>query len=733
MNSISNNYKYRLSKDLEEKIVNFISYSPKIIKHKFDYTEQYYRQVINYVKTTIQKEKFQDQYSISDCGRLMPSRGEKSMSIQTLSGQLKSALFKDIAYDIDMVNASFNICKYIINRFLYAHKPKFKTLIDYANNRSDYLNEEFDKKKYIHILFCKDPAQHKKVYNPVKINKLIDEIKEFRNMVIDNKEIFNIKQWKENAGDNRIGSDISYIIFSIENQILQPVLSNFKEIIIAPTNDGIMIKRDGVNLDEVLEKCNELSSKYGVKFINKDFQKSPIDLSLPVYSVHDQLDNKYDEMKVDFEKKHFIIRNPLIYIIQEGARDLVFYNKGDFKDLTGKYYWEDNSGKPKQFFDMWARDAERREYETITWIPSNAEEHKSQLGKNYNSFDGLKSVEMEEKEWDKNAINLFNDHLDLLVNYEPDGLEYLKNYIAHMFQKTIELPEVALIFKSKQGVGKDLMTSILGDIMGKEYLHKDSRMENIIGNFNEDLENKIIIQLNEVCGKDGHFNREALKDMITAEQFNINRKYGKKLKCNNYIRPFLFTNNLNAIHIPNDDRRYVVFKSGDPKSKEYYGKLVNLKNNKKSVDSIYSFFMKRDISKFNTTNRYISEEYLKLQDHNSNPFYEYIYDICENPKEHLLNETNNEHYITVKDLGIGYKKYLEDNDLEHIIPNTKSTKLIFSDCKSVKATKFYIGGKQCRGYKFNLGILKEYIEKHHHIKEDDGEKIEFDTKELDFV
>ena len=296
-----------------------------------------------------------------------------------------------------------------------------------------------------------------------------------------------------------------------------------------------------------------------------------------------------------------------------------------------------------------------------------------------------------------------------------------------MFQKSATIPEVAIIIKSHQGVGKDLLVNILGEIIGMDLIHKEQRMENCIGNFNEDLENKLIIQFNEVTGSDGHFNREVLKDMITKEQYNINRKYGKKYKCANYSRLLLFTNNLNAIHIPKDDRRYVVLKSGEKQDREYYNKLVSIQKDKDALNSIYSYFMNIDIDDWHpVTNRYISDEYLKLQNHNQNPFYQYIYDeLTDTKRESIYGPTNKDlYFMRSRDLNDGYKRYIQDNQFDFIKVDGKKNKLIFEDFPSVRGNAtFKIDNKQARGFSFDLEAVLDYLELHHVDAEPDDADI----------
>lgn len=727
-----NSQLYSSSIQNQNVIDNFLSLPAKLVKNKFKLDDAYYQSVKRFFQNIKKNNyKINDKFTASNCGRNMGV----GFTIQKLSNELRSEVFKNNAYDIDIVNCSFNIAKYIVNTYFNDKKDEFKTLFKYTLNRKKFLKYKFDKLKWIEILFSSNPKTYikKDIYDN-EFNRLILEISMLQDLLMENIDLFNY-EFKEDANK---GSKVSYIIFQIENQIIQKIIKEFKSIIISPIFDGVIISKD-CDLENVLIRCNEIGSKFGVEFINKEFPQTQLDLDCP--PKYDDIENKYNEMKLDFEKNHFIIENPLIYVKEyesQGQTQFIFMNKGDFKDNVATYNYEDKNGNETPFFNDWLKDKDRRSYKTITWIPSLDESQN--LPENYNTFKGFisKLVNVPEKdkfktineEYDGKSVIRFINHLNLLVNNESEGLEYLKNYIADMFQNPTILPEVAILFKSKQGSGKDLMTSILGSILGRSLIHKDAKMENIVGNFNEDLQNKLIIQLNEVCGNDGRFNREILKDIITTEQFNINPKYGKKLKCNNYARIFAASNNKTPLNIPQDDRRYVVFKCADPiLNEEYYNKLVDIKKDKRALNSIYSYFMNLDITDFKIKNRFISQEYKNLQSATSNPFHEFLYQVCNN-KDELLNikSQGNFDYIKVNDIYAGYETYLSQNSLvEQIKTNRRDMKANMLECEAIE-TKAYYGKIQHRVFKLDFVKLKLHLEKHY-IKDFDEDFVCFDEEE----
>ena len=96
-------------------------------------------------------------------------------------------------------------------------------------------------------------------------------------------------------------------------------------------------------------------------------------------------------------------------------------------------------------------------------------------------FDGFRTkMPNTDKEYDFDVdkeVSRFLNHLKLLVGHEEDAYNYLINYIADLLQNPQKLPEVCLVFKSKQGLGKDLMINYIEKLIGDKYVYRTSNLE----------------------------------------------------------------------------------------------------------------------------------------------------------------------------------------------------------------------------------------------------------------
>ncbi len=694
--SISQTYDFSLPV-LQHKNLDFILDSkPAIIKKKFDLDQNYYYTIKNYLKKVKRNNyTFNDKYYNSKCGRMFGF----NTTIQNLSNELRAFIFGSSVYDIDMKNASFNCVKYILNSYFPNKKDDFKTILDYCNNRDKYFKNDFNKQKFISVLFSAEPKTYIKNYLDDSTKDLIKDISKFHELLKDNIHLFSNIEFKE----SHFGSKVSYIIFSIEDRVLKDILKDYKKIVVAPVFDGILINSN-YNLENSLKDINNISKKYDIQLINKILPEISFEDTPPEYN------NEYLSMKNKFEENHFMIEDPIqfirMYENKEGIQTS-YYSKKDFADLVNTYQIEN-----KPFLNEWLKDEDRRSYKKCYWFP-NLDKGDPQ---NFNTFTGFKSKIVENVNMEK--VSKFLEHLKLLTNYEEKSTDYLIKYVSHIFQKPEEIPQTALLFKSYQGTGKDIFTDFLGKILGNNLIHKEPKMENVTGTFNSSTQNKLILQLNEITGKDGHFNKELLKDLITATHLNIRKMRTDAEKFPNFIRLLLFTNNLNPIDIPADDRRYLVFQTAKPKTKDYYKELGRLLLDDDALNSIYTYFMNFDISEFTPhIDRVETQAYKNIQKHNSNPFYEFLIELVNNPANYKVFHKANKSYIITKFMEHYYSKFLDEN-YPHINSNSKTNKAVLLDLGALDK-KFYVSKKLVKGFEINISELKETLEKYHQVEKEE--------------
>jgi hypothetical protein len=137
--------------------------------------------------------------------------------------------------------------------------------------------------------------------------------------------------------------------------------------------------------------------------------------------VDDNLDD-YSKMKIELEKRFFMIEEPMTYCWINDNGELTSKNIKDIKQLLKPYKIED-----KEFFDLWLEDKTRRSYLKFDFIP-NTEDSKI-----YNLFQGFK-YDNDEPIIEK-KIKPFLDLINTLLNNETESIHALLDCLAWIRRK----------------------------------------------------------------------------------------------------------------------------------------------------------------------------------------------------------------------------------------------------------------------------------------------------------
>lgn len=322
----------------------------------------------------------------------------------------------------------------------------------------------------------------------------------------------------------------------------------------------------------------------------------------------------YAEMVSYFEKYHFKVKNPSC-IGRKTENGFNFVSDTELHKIYQNLHFKFNSKTP-QFTTMWLQDFNIREYEAYDFCPPPMYISDS----NFNLFNGFVCEKILPfqitKEEIKDNCRIFIKHLWYLAGKNNDVLEYILNYLAHMVQEPGELPRTSILFKSEQGVGKNVFFELFGEkILGQDYLLSTANIDHILGRFPL-INQKILVLMDEVNGKDSFLANDKIKSFITAKRVTYERKGIDGVDINNCSRMIFFSNNETPIKIEQSDRRFVVTEcASDMKNNTTYFKaLLAAFNNKKLIWSFAQFLMNRNIAEWDSVNdRPITNLYKQIQ------------------------------------------------------------------------------------------------------------------------
>jgi hypothetical protein len=234
-----------------------------------------------------------------------------------------------------------------------------------------------------------------------------------------------------------------------------------------------------------------------------------------------------------------------VRILEEiaGGNDFRLYSKTDFDLVTTNL---PSPAKGKSAACAWLRNPQRREYDGVVFSPG-----KPSVG-NYNLWRGFSVQGV------AGNCNLFWQLVsDAICAGSPVLYEYVRSYFAHMVQKPWERPEVALVMRGGQGVGKNTFVDTMGSLLPPHFCEV-SCVDQLTGRFNAHMRNAILIHANEATWGGNKSESGKLKAMITDATIPIEMKGMDILHVNNYMRLVVSSNNAWPVPVEADDRRFLL-------------------------------------------------------------------------------------------------------------------------------------------------------------------------------
>lgn len=365
-----------------------------------------------------------------------------------------------------------------------------------------------------------------------------------------------------------------------------------------------------------------------------------------------ELCDEYTSIKEEFETNNFKVLDPIGFYTFIGDK-WVFRDRGQLKVMYENLFLMDGAS----FIDKWLKDPTMRTYCRISFEPSS----------------DISTFVMPDApppqfifttytcEPNEDAIPVFNELLDILTNRQEQIKTYILNWLAHLVQKPLERPGVALIFNGLKGAGKDTLGDFLGEyIIGLKYYQNFSNQAQFFDKHDESKANKFLIKIEELSKKmlDTGLNSEIFKSSITTPILNFNPKGDTAYSLKNTMRIIATSNNSNTVDVGQKERRFVISvvspeKIGDH---EYWCTVRKELFNDAGALAIAQMLLKRDISSFRPQilpeNEYLKElqedtmdsvhkfiEYIDSGEYSGSVLYQAYRDYCTTEGIHPYTNT----------------------------------------------------------------------------------------------
>jgi len=166
---------------------------------------------------------------------------------------------------------------------------------------------------------------------------------------------------------------------------------------------------------------------------------------------------------------------------------------------------------------------------------------------------------------------------------------------------------IAILLKSKQGAGKNIIWEFIADfIIGKKYslviviviVIVIGDIDRLLGKFNTIVENKILTICDEISNYGGAFkSNNKLKNLITQSDQIIEKKGLDPVKFTDFNNYIFLSNNDWPIKVEQSDRRYFCLDLDNSKctDSDYFDALVE-QLNPDSANIFYNYLLNIDIS-----------------------------------------------------------------------------------------------------------------------------------------
>ncbi len=319
---------------------------------------------------------------------------------------------------------------------------------------------------------------------------------------------------------------------------------------------------------------------------------------------------------VNYEKLRCFIKNTFTYIFNGGnsfwitknickkelkyefLKDLTTFNKCYIKYKNPNFNIDDEKSKPwikKSFSNILEELRHELQYKCVDFIPK----HENIEPGTFNLFTSFRAQKCGNV-IDESKIDKILWHIRHIWCKNNDDLyNYIINWLAHLMQYPYKKIGIAILLKSEQGAGKNIIWEFIADcIIGKKYSLVIGDIDRLLGRFNSIVQNRLLTICDEISNYGGAFkSNNKLKNLITQTEQHIEKKGIDTIPFTDFNNYIFLSNNNWPIKVEQSDRRFFCLELSNSKCKdsEYFNSLAHQLNNN-CANIFYNYLLKIDIS-----------------------------------------------------------------------------------------------------------------------------------------
>lgn len=410
---------------------------------------------------------------------------------------------------------------------------------------------------------------------------------------------------------------MSYLLQVEERKIVDKVIKHlqFKKIeIVAYCFDGLILKKESV-ID--LEAINKLIKPY--KMVVKPWSVPTLTTKTKIntFSFKDNIHfNQIQLMNNRTFSSMAELDTTLLPIILSSIRivssnyitknqepgDIDFYNKLP-ETILEIEVTPNAEAKPIKFKNL----LKRYSY-LITCTALDLFTNKNE--RTFTTWTGFASVQTDlEKPKAKKSLDKILEFIkEVIADNDEAVYNYILNWLAFVLQNPGEKTGVGLVIAGNEGAGKSVFLEFVYKyLFGASVSHIASGLNVLTRQFNKFLMGKVLVCLEELknVSKDNWLvDLDSVKDKLTRETLEIEKKHQDPLLLKNAINLIAVTNNLNAIPmIEGIRRRFALFTISNKYqyNKENYFTNLSKHLNEFGANCLYTYLMNRNLKEFTAT------------------------------------------------------------------------------------------------------------------------------------
>lgn len=288
--------------------------------------------------------------------------------------------------------------------------------------------------------------------------------------------------------------------------------------------------------------------------------------------------------------------------------------------------------------------------------------------------------------------NIVFEHLHYLFPKE-DELKWFISWMSFCVQHPERRSKVTPLHISPyHGTGRGWVVKLMEKLLGEHNCTKTKMSALYNSDFQNFMYRSVLCCIEEVREKnEKKFSvSDQIRDILTEDRLELNLKYGERGTQRVFTNFLLFSNHMDALAIPQEDRRINVFCCPHkPREVSYYKSLYDWLETS-GVDAFYDYLMKIDISEFNW--------FTSLESETRDLLIENAQNITEQAF-HMLIDSPPAKALTFRQVIVEVNRCLRDFGSSEFANEKQILKLLQTFCK--KAAPVKIGNSKVRPWYLN--------------------------------